>query len=76
MPNSYDDGRVTSDCNLRDDFVDDDPGFITVQKGRLGLNKYSDNDMDDETEDYTSIHDRRNTMALPDDVPDPYFKRR
>lgn len=74
MSNSYDDGRSTPD--LRDDFADDDPGFITIQDGRLGLNKYSDNDMDDREQDCITIHDRRNTRSLPSDVPDPRFKQR
>lgn len=74
MANSYDDGRNTPD--LRDDFEYCDPGFLTVQDGRLGLNKYSDNDADDEAMDDEMIHDRRNTRALPTDIPDPRFKQR
>lgn len=62
--------------DTRDDFEDCDPGFITVQDGRLGLNVYSDNDSDDEEMDYQMIHNRRNTRCLPSEVPDPYFKRR
>lgn len=75
MPNSYEDGRSTSDCNLRDDFEDEEPGFISQFNGRLGLNRYSDNDSDDSDADYAMTHCRRNIHELPDEVPDPYFKR-
>jgi hypothetical protein len=72
MPNYHELGRHTPD--LRDDYAEDDPGFITVQRGRLFINKYGDGDADDAEIDCEMIHDRRNVMPLPD-APDPYFKR-
>ena len=77
MPsNSYNNGRYTPDN--RDDYASDDPGIITVQRGRLGINKYGDGDADDVEIDCEMIHDRRNVMPLlgDSDIPDPYFKRR
>lgn len=74
MPNSYDDGRFTPD--LRDDYEDCDPGIIAAQDGRLGLNIYGDGDADDADADYTTLHYRRNTRPLAEDVPDPFYKRR
>lgn len=74
MPyNSYEDGRQTPD--LRDDFECCDPGVIAITDGRLGLDKYSDNDADDADADYNMIHHRRNTRSLPS-APDPYYKRK
>ena len=58
----------------RDDFGDD-PGIISNQVGRLGVNKYGDGDLDDEDADYTNVHCRRNVTPLVNNTPDPYKHR-
>lgn len=73
MPDYHLPGRYTPDN--RDDYEDDDPGVITTQRGRLGINKYGDGDADDAEADYTSIHNRRNVTPLPTQTPDPYSHR-
>lgn len=72
MPNSYETRPVSDN---RDDYADDDPGVITVDDGRIGLNQYSDNDSDDADTDCEMTHNRRNTRSLPSNVPDPHFKK-
>lgn len=60
----------------RDDHEDSDPSITGMgQGGRLGLNKFSDNDSDDAEMDCEMIHHRQNPISLPSSVPDPYFKR-
>jgi len=54
-----------------DDFT---PGIIGVGEGRLGLNKYSDNDSDD-PEQYCE-NDRINVRPFATNVPDPYRNRK
>ena len=79
MPSPYyvhggDSDETISGFDDRDDWGTT-PGIVSVQQGRRMIDQYSDGDGDDAVADYGQIHDRRNVRDLPDDVPDPFFKR-